>query len=52
MNDGIDKKDEPELPTPTVLLVDDTPENLVALEVVLEDLDCSLMKASSGQQAL
>lgn len=52
MNDGIEKKEVVELPKPTVLLVDDTPENLVALEVVLEDLDCNLIKASSGQQAL
>ena len=52
MNDGIEKKDNIELPTPNVLLVDDTPENLVALEVVLEDLDCNLIRANSGQQAL
>ncbi|MFZ5723329.1 MAG: response regulator [Pseudomonadota bacterium] len=52
MNDGVDKKEEIELPTANVLLVDDTPENLVALEVVLEDLDCNLIKAGSGQQAL
>lgn len=46
------EKPEIELPTPNVLLVDDTQENLVALEVVLEDLDCNLFKAGSGQQAL
>jgi response regulator RpfG family c-di-GMP phosphodiesterase len=52
MNDGVDKPDEIALPTANVLLVDDTPENLVALEVVLEDVDCNLIKAGSGQQAL
>src|SRR3970282_1665176 len=52
MNDGIEKKESVDLPAPNVLLVDDTPENLVALEVVLEDLDCNLIKATSGQQAL
>lgn len=52
MNDGIEKTDVADLPKPNVLIVDDTPENLVALEVVLEDLDCNLIKASSGQQAL
>jgi len=51
MNDGVETK-EIDLPKPTVLLVDDTPENLVALEVVLEDLDCNLLKAGSGQKAL
>jgi CheY-like chemotaxis protein len=40
------------LPRQTVLLVDDTPENLVALEVVLEDIDCDLETANSGNEAL
>jgi CheY-like chemotaxis protein len=35
-----------------VLLVDDTPANLVALEAILEGLDMQLFKASSGEQAL
>lgn len=52
MNDAPEKSDDIELPTPNVLIVDDTPENLVALEVVLEDSGCNLIKASSGQQAL
>ena len=35
-----------------VLIVDDTPENLVALEVVLDDVDCTLVTANSGNEAL
>jgi two-component system, sensor histidine kinase and response regulator len=35
-----------------ILLVDDTPENLVALEAVLEPLNAELWKASSGVEAL
>ena len=31
-----------------VLIVDDRPENLVALEALLEDLDLNVIKASSG----
>ena len=31
-----------------LLLVDDRPENLLALESVLEDLDCQVFKATSG----
>ena len=40
------------LPPQAVLIVDDTPQNLVALEVVLEDLPCELVTANSGTQAL
>lgn len=37
---------------PAVLLVDDRPENLVALEATLATLDCELVTASSGAEAL
>ncbi|MCK0152282.1 response regulator [Alcanivorax sp. S6407] len=45
-------ENEPSIPPSRVLMVDDTPQNLVALEVVLEDLDCELESVSSGQAAL
>ena len=35
-----------------LLLVDDRPENLLALESALEDLDCQVFKATSGNEAL
>jgi PAS domain S-box-containing protein len=37
---------------PSVLLVDDRPENLVALEATLAPLDCELVSAASGAEAL
>src|SRR5262249_20661729 len=35
-----------------ILLVDDRPENLVALEGILEDLGYELVRAGSGREAL
>lgn len=37
---------------PNVLLVDDRPENLLALEAVLAPLPCRLVSVTSGQEAL
>jgi signal transduction histidine kinase len=36
----------------SVLLVDDVPANLLALETVLEPLGCQLLRARSGQEAM
>src|SRR5689334_4370395 len=37
---------------PSVLLVDDIDANLVALEALLSDLSCELVRAKSGNEAL
>ena len=37
---------------PTLLLVDDRPENLTSLEAVLDDGERQLLRANSGEQAL
>jgi PAS domain S-box-containing protein len=37
---------------PSILLVDDRPENLLALEALLEPLDAVLVRANSGDEAL
>ncbi len=35
-----------------ILIVDDRPENLLVLESVLENMNCNIIKALSGNQAL
>src|SRR5262245_9546022 len=42
----------PELKRADILIVDDRPEGLHALESVLADLELRVVKASSGQEAL
>jgi diguanylate cyclase (GGDEF)-like protein/PAS domain S-box-containing protein len=37
---------------PVVLMVDDRPENIDSLQAVLDDVQATLMKATSGEQAL
>jgi signal transduction histidine kinase len=38
--------------SPSILIVDDSPDKLVALESVLVDLDVEIVKAGSGREAL
>ncbi len=37
---------------PKILIVDDVPENLFVLQKILKKLDCEVIKASSGNEAL
>ena len=37
---------------PSILIVDDVPENLFVLQKILKKLDCEVIKASSGNEAL
>jgi len=43
---------QPDGPPAKLLLVDDRPENLLALEAILQGLGHELIKASSGEEAL
>ena len=42
----------PETQRAKLLLVDDRPENLLALEAILEPLEADLVRAASGEEAL
>jgi len=48
---SLPERDDLQIP-PSVLLVDDRPENLVALEGILKPLGVRLVKARSGEEAL
>ena len=42
----------PSEPKASILLVDDTPANLLSLRAILEDLGQNLVEARSGEEAL
>lgn len=48
----MDEQKKPESIVQNILMVDDTPENLYSLEVILEAPRRNLIKASSGAEAL
>src|SRR6185369_9687383 len=48
---GMDTAEVPHL-KPNVLLVDDNPRNLLALQGILEGMDATLVTAGSGEEAL
>ena len=53
MTDALDDGTTPTAgPRPVVLIVDDRPENLLALEAVLEPLHLDVVRATSGEGAL
>ena len=45
-------EDRPHVPKANVLLVDDRPANLLALEMILANLNCNPVRATSGKEAL
>jgi signal transduction histidine kinase len=52
MPDSLPSEDGPLTSKANILLVDDQPDNLLALETILRDLGQNLVRAQSGQEAL
>src|SRR4051812_47710030 len=52
MGDASHSANDPPEPRANVLLVDDQPANLLALEAILEDPGRDLVRAASGEEAL